>query len=636
MQLQSMQKLTLFYNYLDIRNVKFGEAYSLGLSLFLLFFISTNVKADSSDPGWLKLMRYEKTLFGYESEVDTENYFFADNGKYSPKAELKASIVALSKPISTAKDPNKHPRCQFPGRFLYLKNKNLTNMDADFSMCSEYQTYIKKTDIDSISVIFSSYYINKPASAFGHTFLKINSKSKAGNDFFSYGVDFSAQVTTTNPLIYGVAGIFGGFYGRFTLLPYFLKLREYNDYESRDLYEFKLNLTEKELELAQAHLWDMNNALFDYYYFTENCSYHVLRFLDAIAPSYDLMPEHYSITVPVDTLYPLLENKGLTSEISFRPSLQKRLNSLIENTDTKQKDAIIEAYNNRSLDKFNKQNLDSKQRARALDIIAQFIDYKHAGAIQLDSKDEESIKIQDFKREILIARSQITHKAVEFKNKVKVDTVDLGHRSRRFSFSGIFDNDRSGINIQNRTSLHQITDRPGDVFSSFSLEMGKVDIDFFETEKAHLNRAELATVLALRPWSLLEKTFSWNFAVGLGNSNDHEEITSPYLDLGMGFAMKPFDFLITYIAADTRFRHITREGDIRESFVGGRYSMYFTSQLLRMTTGAGYYLDLETHNEFNIFDYSLNYSINNSVSIISSGEYYPEESRTQLGLALYY
>jgi len=64
--------------------------------------------------------------------------------------------------------------------------------------------------------------------------------------------------------------------------------------------------------------------------------------------------------------------------------------------------------------------------------------------------------------------------------------------------------------------------------------------------------------------------------------------------------------------------------------------MYFTSQLLRMTTGAGYYLDLETHNEFNIFDYSLNYSINNSVSIISSGEYYPEESRTQLGLALYY
>ncbi len=631
-----MKKLTLFYNFKNIRNVKFGEALSLGLSLFILFFISQSAKANPADPGWLKLMRYEKTILGHESEVDSSAYFFAENGKNSPKAEMKASIVALSRPLTAVKDVNKHPRCQFPGRFLYLKNKSLINLEADFSMCSDYQTYKKKIDIDSIAVIFSSYYINKPASAFGHTFLKINSKAKNGNDFFSYGVDFSAQVTTSNPLMYGIGGIMGGFYGRFTLLPYFLKLREYNDFESRDLYEFKLNLSAKELELAEAHLWDMNNALFDYFYFTENCSYHVLRFIDAIAPQYDLMPESYFITVPVDTLYPLIENKGLTSEISFRASLQKRLNTLIEQTDAKQKSAIIKAYSDKSLEDFNKVNLDQKHKARALDIIAQFIDYKHASAIQLNSKDEDAVAIQDFKREVLIARSQIPLKATEFQNKVTLEKIDLGHRARRVNLSSVSDNDRIGINIQNRTALHQVTDRSGDVFSTFSLEMGKLDLDFFETKKAHLNRAELATVLALRPWNLLEKTFSWNFAVGLGNSREYEEITSPYLDLGLGFATHVLDSLVGYLAVDSRFRHISRQGYIRESLVGGKYSLFFTTDAIRATLAAGYYQDLESHREFNIIDYNFNYSINKSVSLISSGEYDPKEYRTQLGLALYY
>lgn len=631
---QLMQKLSKSSNFFRMTNLKFGEVYFI--SLFFLFF-PLSLFANAFDPAWLKLMRYEKTMFGYESEVDSKNYFFAQNGKHSPESELKASIVALSSPLDSVEDVNKHPRCQFPGRFLYLKKKNLISLNADFSMCEEYKTYQKKIDINSLSIIFSSYYINRPASAFGHTFLKIDSSARKDNDLFSYGVDYSAQVTSSNPFIYGVYGIFGGFFGRFTSMPYFLKLREYNDLESRDLYEFKLNLSEEEIKFAEAHLWDMNNALFHYYYLTENCSYHVLRFIDAISPHHDLMPTFYSATIPVDTLYALLENKKIIKEVTLRPSLQKRLNDLIENSNSHQNKLIRTALKDENLSSLSSSSLSEKEKAESLDILAQFIDYKYSNEILLKSKDEEAVKVQDFKREILISRSQIDVDALTFQNKYKIEKIDLGHKARRATLSSLSRQDGvKGINFQNRVALHEITDRAGDIFSNFSLEMGKVDIDFYDKENIQVNKLELASVLALRPWTILEKTFSWNFSVGLGNSRVHEKIISPYLNLGVGVANTFFKNFVSYLSFDSRSTHVFKESKIRETLVGGKYALYFSSDLIRTAFGFGHYRDLESKRDINIFDFTVNYSLTEDFSLVASGSYDELDSRTQLGVSLYY
>jgi hypothetical protein len=472
---------------------------------------------------WLKLMRYNKSLFGYTSEVDHPSYFLATNGKTDPVAEMAASIEAFKKPLSKFKNPNKHPICLFPGRYLYLKRLGKIKSEFNHSICTDFSTFKKKIELNSVSIIFSSYYIDKPASAFGHTLLKLNKEDPLTGDLKSYGVDFSAQVTTTNPLSYGVLGIFGGFYGRFSLLPYFLKLREYNDYESRDLWEFELNLDESDLELLVAHLWDMNLALFDYYYFTENCSYHITRFIDAIKPSWGLLDDLYSFVIPVDTLIPLFKKDGITKGVYYRASLEKRLAKQLEQLNSQEIDFVKKSFNNLKIAE-DKKNVD---RARALDALIDFTDYKYPTQLHISKNNE----IQDFKREVLIERSQLSSEPTIKTRKVERPSFDYAHLPRKVRI-GKSSGDLEAIELEHRFSLHNTLEPTGDIYSNFSLEMGKTVFSYNEeTEKLKFDSFEVALVEALRPVTSLEKRLSWQFNFGIQN---RFSTISPYLNLNLG------------------------------------------------------------------------------------------------------
>ena len=56
-------------------------------------------------------------------------------------------------------------------------------------------------------------FLNAPASAFGHTLLRINkdATAKSGKRFelLDQGINFAAVMTTQNPVIYAVKGVFG-------------------------------------------------------------------------------------------------------------------------------------------------------------------------------------------------------------------------------------------------------------------------------------------------------------------------------------------------------------------------------------------------------------------------------------------
>src|SRR5205085_2119317 len=93
-----------------------------------------------------------------------------------------------------------------------------------------------------------------------------------GHDLLDYGVDYSATADTSNPVLYAFKGIFGFFPGTFHIFPYYYKVREYNDYESRDLWEYDLSLTPQQVTMLVAHLYELGATYFDYYYIDENCS----------------------------------------------------------------------------------------------------------------------------------------------------------------------------------------------------------------------------------------------------------------------------------------------------------------------------------------------------------------------------
>ncbi len=84
-------------------------------------------------------------------------------------------------------------------------------------------------------------------------------------------------------------GLLGLFRGDFRKVPFHFKVREYNDFESRDLWEYELAFSPAELELFAAHLWELGSTYFAYYYLSENCWYHVLASIEVVRPELDLL-----------------------------------------------------------------------------------------------------------------------------------------------------------------------------------------------------------------------------------------------------------------------------------------------------------------------------------------------------------
>ncbi len=303
------------------------KAFFFMLKKALLFSLfSINTLTSQVDYQWLKLLRYEGTFFGnYQSQVINKEFFINEHGNKDPQAELESSIDYISK------NPTDF-YCRFPARSQYLYKRKLITK-PNFSTCEKFLYFKRKVNPSSVAIVFASYYINNPSSMFGHTFIKLNKKGKGNNnDLLHWGANFSANVTSSNPLIYGLYGVTGGFSANYSLLPYYFKVREYAESESRELWEYHLNIPDEHLEFFVSHLWEMEKALFNYYYFNGNCSSQIINFLDAIFPEKELSKRLTTFVIPSQTIRILTEDENLIKEIRFRPSnfqkVSKRWNLL--------------------------------------------------------------------------------------------------------------------------------------------------------------------------------------------------------------------------------------------------------------------------------------------------------------------
>jgi len=282
-------------------------------------------------PDWLRLLHMDCSGSDCESLEDGSLFFITKEGRENPKLELEASIKAFKQnpllKMNAAKVRQK-ARCQYPARLAFLSRQTGGwNYNALLKECEDYQSYREKLGTEVIKLVFSSYYLNNPSSAFGHSFLKVSKFRKQNDqsvksDLLDFGINYAAIPTTNNALLYGVLGMVGGFRGEYAKIPYYFKVREYSDYESRDLWEYPLKLTDLEKNLFLEHLWEMGQASFDYFYFDENCSYYILRLLDVAAPRYKVLEGLPPWIIPIDTIKQAIQ-KGMVDldQVGFRPSL---------------------------------------------------------------------------------------------------------------------------------------------------------------------------------------------------------------------------------------------------------------------------------------------------------------------------
>lgn len=287
---------------------------------------------------WHLLLHNRVGLFGgIESDVDSPAFFLSTRGKHDPKAELEATLTAFFTPLpiapllhNSAHHPEiQHPQCQFPARYAWLKAQ-FDFFPVPPQVCERFDLWRARINAVSVTLIFAAADLSNPASMYGHTFLRFNQKrygenGGAGEGLLDETVNFAAITDTQSGLAFAYHGLTGGYRGRFSTLPYYVKVREYANLQNRDLWEYDLALNPQQIERLVRHLWEMGSASFDYYFLTENCSYQLLPLLSVADPSLRLVEQFGPRVIPIDTVRILLMQPGLISSVRYRPSDWNRL-----------------------------------------------------------------------------------------------------------------------------------------------------------------------------------------------------------------------------------------------------------------------------------------------------------------------
>lgn len=485
---------------------------------FSLFAVPTP-KELSETPKWHRLLHYKKTMFGsYISEADGKKFFLHREGKTEPLLELEKAIELFSKNDALN---DEHPICRFPLRYKWLNQQLGMPWKADLMQCKNYVEFFSKLAAKRASVIFSSYYLGNPNSAFGHTLLRLSRyDNPLETEMLDYGINYSAVANESNPFLYAIKGLIGGFEGKFAAVPYYYKIREYTNVEFRDLWSYDLKVTMPQVLEMVDHVWELGDTYFDYFYFHENCSYHLLSIIEAAVPTADLTSQYHLYTIPADTIR-LLKKEGLIEEGQRRESTFSKLTRLSGHLT---QDSLTTSKEIASRpDETNKliAGLDNKKAADLLDVSIEAFDYYNFDKIL---KDDPKVKEQ--KNFILSARAKnpiITHDEID-PEVTRKDSPAFSHSPTRLTLSeGYTDQVGKFTKFEFRAALHDVLDPPPGSLKTSQIEMGKLSFrlqdEYYESPKFIFNELTIFNIKNYPEQNFWASPTSWEVDVGAKQLN---------------------------------------------------------------------------------------------------------------------
>ena len=269
------------------------------------------------EPEWLALGHYRRVGKGWRSTIDDPHFFLAEDGKIDPKAELLATIRAFFAPSTNAEE---HATNRFVARFSWVNERcDLANSKIPDFDNSDYKRLLAEVKPTSIILAFPAPSADGVSSAFGHVFLVFAQADRSC--LLAPTVSYAALVDENVGPLSPVLGLTGGFKGYFTALPHADKMKEYNSVACRDVWEYELNLTPKEVERIFQHAWELRHIFSRYYFLDENCAYGVLSLLNVGRPG--LCPPSFDrrlFIFPLDVVR-LVQQQGLVKSTYYAPSV---------------------------------------------------------------------------------------------------------------------------------------------------------------------------------------------------------------------------------------------------------------------------------------------------------------------------
>ena len=408
---------------------------------------------------------------------------------------------------------NTHPQCKFPARFQWLQGKlNFKSQQVPKVKCPALDFWLSIIDYDSLSIVFSSYYLNAPASTFGHTFLKLNSLRFKANALLSYAIDYAAIIGDNIDFArYAIYGLFGGFEGHFSVLPYHLKVKSYNDMENRDLWEYRLNLKKEEIDRMVLHVYEMEQGSFDYYFIRENCGYHILSLLEIARPELDLRSHYKWVTFPSETLK-LLAKNNIIEEIAYRPSSKVEIGQRIRKLEPQEKEIFFSLIQrNITLSETEFSQLSPQRKIYALDSVLAVLRSEVEYAAKKNRKSERKERHYKY---LLEQRIKMPATEEIFQAKQEILPPHLSHAPFAIDLLGGTSSYGAFGALRVRPLLHEILNIEDGYPSNSDLLVFNTDLRWYEKEKSFdLYSLEIIKIASLVPYDSYSKSLSYSHSI---------------------------------------------------------------------------------------------------------------------------
>lgn len=484
-------------------------------------------------PEWLKLVHYLPDFVGrgVHGLVDSPDFYNAGpRGKNDPQVELEATLASFYSEVVETKE-QQNPQCRFIARRAWLDEQlHFDRRRLPLRDCPRFNEWHTALNAKSLTVVFASAYLNNPSSMYGHTLLRIDARDQDERTrLLAYTVNFAANTTETNGITFAVRGLLGGYAGTFSVLPYYIKVREYSDLENRDLWEYELAFTPDEVERVLRHAWELLPAYFQYFFFDENCSYHLNALLQVARPELDLTAPFRWWALPVDTVRVITARPGLVARTVYRPAnatiIEARLKTLSEEERGISKDLSLgRAQSAEAL-----RGRPAPRAAAVLETSYDYVNYRRATG-KKDVADASALA-----RELLVARSQVDVGP-------QTPTIDPGtrpdnaHGTSRVSFGA---GQRDGQNFQEfafHPTYHEVMDPEAGYVRGAQIEFFDTAVRHYADGHTRLERFVPADILSLAPRDDFFQPRSWRVSGGWQRSfvrNGSEPLVA-FLDGGAG------------------------------------------------------------------------------------------------------
>lgn len=558
------------------------------------------------NPYWSKLLHYTNG----ESEIDSDNFFISKDGKTDLKKELFETINSLE-------NGQNNVLCRFPLRVKWLK-ENIPSLEKDIVnySCAELDEFLTLVDAKYVTMVFPTAHINSPASMYGHTFLRVSSNEET--PLISNAVNFAAKTDDTNGLIFAYKGLFGEYEGRYSILPYYEKIKEYNNLEQRDIWEYDLDLTQDEIDRLVLHAFELKDSYSDYFFFKENCSYNILWLLEVARYDLDLVSHFTFKTVPLDSIK-ILKPYNLIKDSRFRYSNMRKMKNILEEKIENKEHLKTYVNENESLN----ETLSTDDKISYLDFKILYLQYQRANNEY--EKDEYLKKYLQFLKE----RSSY-NKASVYDIKTPFNPLN-SHDSAKVS---LFYDSADSFELGLKPVYNDIYDISEGYLEGAYIDFFDLNIKKTKDENVKVDKFTLLKIKSLAQQDMIFKPLSWGIDLGYEHFKDQSDYLKIKPETGFTFGNEK-NFIYTMIGSNIYYK------DSDQLYSLGSSVGFITNQFDDIKLGFRYSYDRYNKSlENNEFEISTTYKIEQNIALnikyINDNLYKEDKERIKAGVFYYF